>query len=59
MLHNELLQLQYEKIQYFFKTTTEPFDFLEWDGKVLNVWFRDAVVEKYEYKELKEFIEGI
>lgn len=48
-----LLQTQYDKIYEYFKTTTEPFDFLEWDGKILNVWNNNHIVEIYKYKELK------
>lgn len=47
------LQLQYDKIISYFKTTCEPFDFLEWDGKVLKVWNNEIVVEKYSQKDLK------
>ena len=39
-----ILQAQYEKIRSYFKTTTESFDLLEWDGYKLNVWDKDKVV---------------
>ena len=47
------LQNEYEKIQRYFKNTTEEFDFLEWDGKVLNVFFKKNVIEKYSKKDLR------
>ena len=57
-MKSTILQVQYEKIHSYFKTTTEPFDFLERNGNVLNVWFQDTVVEKYGYADLSELIEG-
>lgn len=48
-----ILQTQYEKIYSYFKITTEPFDFLEWDGKILNVWNNNKIIEIYKYKDLK------
>ncbi|MDO8436104.1 MAG: hypothetical protein Q7S82_01795 [bacterium] len=51
-----LLQIQDEKIYSYFRTTTEPFDSLEWDGKVLEVWDKDKIVETYKYKDLINFI---
>ncbi len=33
-------------------TTCEPFDELEWDGKVLNVWNNGEIVEVYKYRDL-------
>lgn len=50
------LQNQYDKIYSFFKTTTEPFDFLDWDGIILNVWYNNSIVEIYKYHELKKII---
>ncbi len=46
------LQNQDDKICSYFKTTTESFDFLEWDGKVLQVWLHDKVIEIYHLKDL-------
>ena len=46
------LQLQYDKIYSYFKSTTEPFDFLEWDGKSLKVWLNNEVIEKYSIQNL-------
>ena len=51
----ENLQNQYDKIYSYFKTTTEPFDFLEWDGKILKVWLNDNLIEKYYLKDLNGF----
>lgn len=47
------LQIQYDKIYSYFKTTAEPFDELEWDGKILKVWQLDKLIEKYKIKNLK------
>ncbi len=48
----KILQSQYDKIYSYFKSTTEPFDFLDWDGKILQVWQDDTVVEVYNLKNL-------
>ncbi len=50
------LQAQYDAIYSYFKWTTEPFDFLEWDGEVLEVWNNETIVEKYTLKDLVEII---
>ena len=39
-----IMQHQYDLIYSFFKTTTEPFDGLEWDGKILNVWLNEKII---------------
>lgn len=46
-MDHQTLQFQYDRIYSYFKTTTEPFDFLDWDGKILQVWNDDAMVEEY------------
>ena len=46
------LQNTYDYIYSYFKTTTEPFDFLDWDGKILQVWNGDTVVEIYRLEDL-------
>jgi len=48
----KILQSQYDKIYSYFKTTCESFDFLEWDGKILQVWQDNIIVEKYRLKDL-------
>ena len=53
MTQQLLLQNQYDRIYEYFKTTTEQFDFLEWDGKILNVWDNFCIIEIYKYRELK------
>ena len=50
----QTLQFQGDKIYSYFKTTTEPFDFLEWDGNILNVWNKDKIIEVYTYKDLRK-----
>ena len=55
-MNYKILQSQYDKIYSYFKTTTEPFDFLEWDGKVLQVWNNWVVIERYTLKDLKGLI---
>lgn len=49
------LQLEYDNIYSYFKTTCEPFDLLEWNGHILNVWNKDEIIEVYKYKDLKTF----
>jgi len=46
------LQSQYDKIYSYFETTCEPFDFLEWDGRILQVWNSGILIEKYCLAEL-------
>jgi len=53
------MQYQHDLIYSFFKTTTEPFDDLEWDGKILNVWLNKKIIERYSYKDLKELISNL
>ena len=48
------LQDQYDKIYSYFRTTTEVFDFLEWNGRILKVWDREIIVEEYLLEDLKE-----
>lgn len=50
------LQFQYDRIYSYFKTTTEPYDFLEWDGHVLEVWLNNEIVEKYPLKDIKQIM---
>ncbi len=50
------LQHQTDLIYAFFKTTTEPFDDLEWDGKILVVWLNEKIIERYSFRDLKEVI---
>ena len=50
------LQIQDDKIHSYFKTTTELFDYLEYEGNDLQVWNGDVVVEKYSLKDLEELI---
>lgn len=47
------LQIGYDLIHSYFKTTTESFDFLEWDGISLQVWKDNDVIEVYGLKGLK------
>lgn len=50
------LQEQYDKIYSFFKTTTEPFDDLNWDGKDLIIILADEIIEKYSKNDLIKII---
>jgi len=54
-----LLQSQYDKIYSYFRTTTEPFDFLEWDGKILNVWNNYDIIEIYKYQDMQRIINSL
>ena len=47
-------QEEYYKIYRFFKNTTEFYDDLDWDGKILNVWLNDEIIETYTKKDLIE-----
>lgn len=53
-MNYEKKQLEYEKIYSYFKTTCESFDLLGWDGKILNVWNNNKIIEIYKYKDLKQ-----
>lgn len=53
------LQQQYDLIYSFFKTTTEPFDYLDWDGNSLYVFFQNEIIEVYNYEDLCSIIEGL
>lgn len=55
----QALQIQYDKIYSYFKTTCEQFDYLEWNGKILEVWNKDKVVETYKYGDLRNFITNL
>lgn len=55
-MNHKKLQSQYDKIYSYFKTTCEPFDYLEWDGKVLEVVNKNITLEKYLLKDLKNLI---
>lgn len=53
-INYKFLQFQDDKIYSYFRTTTEPFDFLEWDGEILQVWSEGTVVEKYLLEDLQK-----
>jgi len=53
------LQSQYDKIYSYFRNTCESFDSLEWDGKILQVWKDDIVVEMYRLKDLNFILETV
>lgn len=55
-MNYKILQSQDDKIYSYFKTTTESFDFLEWDGKILQVWNKEIIIERYSLKDLKSLI---
>ncbi len=50
------LQTQYDKIYTYFKSTSEPFDDLQWEGNILMVYHEDEVIEEYTYSDLLEII---
>jgi len=54
-----VIQKQYDLIYSYFKTTTEYFDYLCWDGATLQVLLKDEVIEQYSIEELKELIEDL
>lgn len=55
-LQHQELQRQGDLIQRYFRTTTEPYDSLEWDGSNLYVCLDDQIVETYTYTDLVEII---
>lgn len=55
----QLLQYQYDEIYSYFRTTCESFDFLEWDGQVLQVWQDDIVIENYTREDLALVFEAV
>jgi len=48
------LQEEYDKIYSFFKTTIEPFDELDWNGKRLNVVLNNKTIEIYSKEDINE-----
>lgn len=53
------LQIQYDKIYSYFKSTTEMFDSLEWNGKILEVWNKNKITETYKYKDFRNLIKNL
>ncbi len=53
---HERLQRQYDLIQQYFKTTTEPYDNLEWDGKNLYACLSGKMIETYTYSDLANLV---
>jgi hypothetical protein len=54
-----LYQQQYYLIYSYFKTTTEPFDLIEWDGKELLVILDDKIIENYTFEDINELLTRI
>lgn len=52
-MNYQKLQFEYDKIYSYFRTTCERFDFLDWNGIILNIWRDDQIIEVYKYRELK------
>ncbi|MCU0427831.1 MAG: hypothetical protein MUF71_19640 [Candidatus Kapabacteria bacterium] len=52
---NNELQEQLDKIHSFFKYTTEPYDYWDWDGESLIVVLNDEVIEEYTFQDLRDF----
>ncbi len=50
------IQTQYDRIYEYFKTTTEPFDNLEWDGYELLVIMDCKVIERYDINLLRKLL---
>jgi hypothetical protein len=55
-LESDKLLRQYDLIYSFFKTTSEAFDGLDWEGEILSVVFSDSVIEEYTLSDLKKLI---
>ena len=58
-MNYKLLQAQNDKIYSYFKTTTESFDSLEWDGHTLNIVENYKTIEVYKYGDLKSLITNL
>ncbi len=52
------IQQQYDLIHSYFKTTTDSYDELDWDGETLLVILDDVVIEIYTYSDLNLMIEN-
>ena len=52
-MNQQKLQSQYDKICSYFETTCEPFDFLDWDGKILQVVKQNITIEQYFFRDFK------
>jgi len=52
------LQEQYDRIYAFFKTTTEPFDQIDWDGETLSIILNEKTIEEYSLGDLQELIQN-
>lgn len=52
------IQAQSDLINEYFKTTTEPFNTIEWDGNELLVILHDLIVERYDINDLRILIKG-
>ena len=50
------VQVEYDLIHACFKTTAEPYDYLEWDGIKLHVVLNDMTLETYTYDDLMEIV---
>jgi len=50
------IQQQYDIICQYFKSTTEPFDELDWDGINLIVLLKNVEIEQYLLSDLQELI---
>ena len=53
------LQKQYDLIYHYFKSTTEPFDTLNWDGTKVILILNDKIIEKYSKRGLKQLIPNL
>ncbi|MDR1973265.1 MAG: hypothetical protein LBQ31_01170 [Bacteroidales bacterium] len=47
---------QINLISRFLHCTTEPFDTWEWDGRFLEIYLKDLLIESYTYQDLKESV---
>jgi hypothetical protein len=56
-MRNLDIQTQYDAICSYFKTTTEPYDEIEWDGEICSVILNNETIESYTVSDLKRIIE--
>jgi len=50
------IQAQYDVICSYFRTTTELYDEIEWDGKVCSIVLSNETIESYTKSDLQEIM---
>jgi hypothetical protein len=50
------IQAQYDAMHSYFKTSTESYDEIEWNGEVCSVILNNETIESYKMSDLKRII---